>query len=269
MGDILRPAGESDIAPITETLLATRLFRDAREIRALCARTPWRVQITDSEEVALLRRHPYLPLLLVEGLFCEEVRIPSLVDAVARVARAQGCQSVVSPLVDGPGSRPYQHAGMREYRRVATFEMGRPQRGTADAVDRPIAGSIEDAEEILALDAQAFEPFWRFDREWIDRLLPEAHVLLVRGRERLEGFILFGVNRQQGHVMRLAVHPLARRRGVAAALLAKAVATMGEEGARSVTVTTQTDNEAARSLYRRAGFRESPAPLAVLISDML
>ena len=57
-----------------------------------------------------------------------------------------------------------------------------------------------------------------------------------------------------GHVKDIAVRPAYRREGVASALLARAIAVIGETGAGSIKLEVRAGNDGARQLYRRFGF---------------
>ena len=71
------------------------------------------------------------------------------------------------------------------------------------------------------------------------------------------GFVLARRKRGAvGDVTDLYVRPGARRKGVASALMRFAVDALRELGATHVTLFVETDNEDARAVYRRWGFRE-------------
>lgn len=57
-----------------------------------------------------------------------------------------------------------------------------------------------------------------------------------------------------GHVKDLAVRPSYRRRGIASALLKRALSVVDATGAGSVKLEVRADNDGARRLYRRFGF---------------
>ena len=265
----MRPADRREIARLTRPLVASGLFTGADDVLAVWEREPWRVGVTEDREIVLTRRHGHLPLLLIEGLWCEEARVPALVDALAPVAEEEGCERLVSPVVDGPGARAYQSAGMHVDRAVVALRHPGPVTPPSGGVALVEAGSDADAGDVLRLDAEAFEPFWRFDREWLDRTLSGGRLSLVRERDGLVGYALSRVRSGEGHIARLAIHPGRRGQGLGRALVRDALSHLASAGAGSVTVNTQAENSAARELYRAAGFRESAAPLLVLISDML
>jgi ribosomal protein S18 acetylase RimI-like enzyme len=65
-------------------------------------------------------------------------------------------------------------------------------------------------------------------------------------------------------VQRLAVHPDARRQGLAAQLLTDALGWMRRRDVRRVLVNTATDNHAALALYRANGFQDQTEDLLIL-----
>lgn len=82
---------------------------------------------------------------------------------------------------------------------------------------------------------------------------------------RLEGVVVverpggFAIGRQAGpeaELITLAVAPERRRRGIARALLAELESGLSEAGAEEIFLEVAATNDAARSLYRHAGYRE-------------
>ena len=88
---------------------------------------------------------------------------------------------------------------------------------------------------------------------------PEAHLVAelngrVAGYIRLKPPTKLPENAHVVQVQGLAVHPDARRRGVAASLLDAAEETLRERGTRKLTLRVLSTNEAAIRLYERHGF---------------
>lgn len=77
------------------------------------------------------------------------------------------------------------------------------------------------------------------------------------------GFLISGRAGRTGYVQRLAVHPVAHRRGVATDLLLDSLHWMRHARVTRVFVNTHVDNVAALSLYRAHGFVELPERLRV------
>ena len=88
---------------------------------------------------------------------------------------------------------------------------------------------------------------------------PEAHLVAelngrVAGYIRLKPPTKLPENAHVVQVQGLAVHPDARRRGVAASLLDAAEETLRERGTRKLTLRVLSTNEAAIRLYERHGY---------------
>lgn len=121
--------------------------------------------------------------------------------------------------------------------------------------------------DVLEIDRLAFGHEWHLDNETFhDATRATRHVrLLTAHRHGLtEGFVLVGVTGQTGFIQRLAVHPNARRSGVASRLIASAVEWSFKKGCTNTVVNTETTNAAALGLYRSIGFSEMNHGLTVL-----
>lgn len=121
-------------------------------------------------------------------------------------------------------------------------------------------------DELLTVDAAAFEPFWRLDelalRESLDAT--PHRFLRVTSEHPPVGYALSGVARDRGYLQRLAVHPSAAGRGIGTALVLDALRWMRWRGADDAFVNTQGDNERALTLYDRLGFAPESEGLAIL-----
>jgi ribosomal-protein-alanine N-acetyltransferase len=90
-----------------------------------------------------------------------------------------------------------------------------------------------------------------------------AHSSRRTGRRTI-GFSITGKAGTVGYLQRIAVHPDARRHGVARVLVDDAVGWLMRRGAARVLVNTGVDNQAALALYSAAGFELLPDELLVL-----
>lgn len=84
------------------------------------------------------------------------------------------------------------------------------------------------------------------------------------GRPRVSGFAITGQSGVFGYLQRLAVHPDARRQGIARLLVADSMQWMQRRGATTAMVNTALNNEAALALYAGAGFRRRTDTLTIL-----
>jgi [ribosomal protein S18]-alanine N-acetyltransferase len=120
--------------------------------------------------------------------------------------------------------------------------------------DGPLTATLADAAILAAVHATAFPPRerWGVDAISLQLALPGVVGFLhPRG-----GMLLARVIGEEAEILTLAVEPRVRRRGVARALLTKALAEARSRGARSVLLEVSVSNAAARALYGHAGFVE-------------
>jgi ribosomal protein S18 acetylase RimI-like enzyme len=120
---------------------------------------------------------------------------------------------------------------------------------------------------MLAADAAAFDEFWRFDALSLQeaaRATPRSHTRVAPVQRDPWGYGLFGRAGATGYVQRLAVAPVAQRRGLGRALLTDGLLWLRSHGARHAYVNTQEDNVAALALYLHVGFNQLPVGLNVL-----
>jgi GNAT superfamily N-acetyltransferase len=267
------PARDSDLIWIAPAAAAARLVGGLDELRAIHAAEPWRVRVTGSGDACLLVRwREHLDHLAVSGLWCPPVRVPAFVSDLAGVARDHGYGRLLGPLVPEEHLAPYRAAGLEVYQRVAVLRLDRPRscRGTG----RPVPVTVREATSrdvrgIIAVDAEAFDEFWRYDEASLRRYATTERLALAEKGDRVIGYTLAAVRGGEGTLGRLAVVESERGRGVGGALVFEAVSWMVREGARSVTLSTQEHNRASRRLYASLGFRELPGTLAATMSAPL
>ena len=93
-------------------------------------------------------------------------------------------------------------------------------------------------------------------RKTVLRFMRENRALCVKADENVVGVLL--LSKKHNMICCLAVAPEYRRKGIASALLEKALAEL--DSSRDITVTTFRDNDekgiAPRALYKRFGFAE-------------
>lgn len=108
---------------------------------------------------------------------------------------------------------------------------------------------------LAAIHAASFPPreIWGQDAIALQLALPGVFGLL----HPHGGMILARAAADEAEVLTLAVAPDARRQGIAAALLAGAMAAARERAATTMLLEVAVNNTAARALYERAGFIEA------------
>ena len=147
-------------------------------------------------------------------------------------------------------------------------DVGRPAKEASRLMRR---GRTGDWPSVLAVDAPAFEPFWRLDRgglrEAIDATPATRFRVADPGRGRARGVLAYaitGCSDNQGYLQRLAVDPAHRRRGLGRALGLDGLRWLRRRGVAGAVVNTQIGNDGALALYLSIGFRKEPVQLSVL-----
>lgn len=116
-----------------------------------------------------------------------------------------------------------------------------------------IPASAAHAGVMAAMHAAAFPAGERWGPEALGLLLGQPGVFGLIADAK--GFVLARVAADEAEILTLAVAPSARRRGVAFGLIAAAKHRAAAAGAVAMFLEVASDNEAARALYAKAGFR--------------
>jgi ribosomal-protein-alanine N-acetyltransferase len=123
-----------------------------------------------------------------------------------------------------------------------------------------------DLPALLRLERAAFESPWpdgAFEQElhhpqaqvWL-AYLPEEAALGAESGAEPAGYVDFWLVGPEASLMNVAVHPRARRRGVAQALLRHMLEVAREADAEQVFLEVRASNEPALGLYRELGFQQ-------------
>jgi ribosomal-protein-alanine N-acetyltransferase len=110
--------------------------------------------------------------------------------------------------------------------------------------------------DLLAIERSSFPSPWdvgSFSSE-IDRAISHFWVLTIH--DVLAGYICFWIFAGEVHLLNVAVKGACRRKGVGWQLLSKMFEVANSEGVETAWLEVRPSNLAARSLYRKAGFRE-------------
>lgn len=112
-----------------------------------------------------------------------------------------------------------------------------------------------DAPVLAAIHAAAFPPaeVWGPDAFALQLALPGVAALL----DESGGFILIRVVADEAEILTLAVHPEARRQGIAARLIEAAAGLAAAAGAATLFLEVADRNTAARALYTSTGFTQA------------
>jgi ribosomal-protein-alanine N-acetyltransferase len=113
-----------------------------------------------------------------------------------------------------------------------------------------------DLDEVLLIERASFSLPWSrgaFVYEMEQNQV--ARCLVVREEERVLGYICLWEVADELHVTNIAVHPAARRRGLARAMLAQVMDEARRRSTRIVVLEVRPSNVEARALYDSLGFR--------------
>jgi ribosomal protein S18 acetylase RimI-like enzyme len=136
-----------------------------------------------------------------------------------------------------------------------------------DAIDRDLRrGWAIHHRSAIDVDASAFPPFWRLDRDGLREAIRATPVARFRiaADDGVVAYAITGRAGARGYVQRLAVRPDSAGHGLGAALVVDGLRWLRSGHADQAVVNTQTDNERALALYERLGFRRQPSGLVVL-----
>lgn len=135
--------------------------------------------------------------------------------------------------------------------------------------------TLDDIDEVAVLEEQTFSRPW--SREGIFSFLIRQDVLLLvaQENEKIMGYCGVMTVLDEGDITNVCVAEHARRRGIASALVQEIIARTEEQGVHTLHLEVRKSNDAAISLYEKAGFvkdgcrkgyYESPTEDAVLMS---
>jgi ribosomal protein S18 acetylase RimI-like enzyme len=193
---------------------------------------------------------------------------PSDIERCLAGLRACGYDAVVTSALSAADAVPFVDAGFAVRERLHLL--------AHDLDDLPLCTSPtrrarqSDRGAVLALDAHAFDGFWRIDGDGLTdavRATPATRFRVTTGRpaeREVSGYAVTGRAGRRGYLQRLAVHPAARNCGLGRALVADALGWLRRRGSARALVNTQLDNTAAHALYKSCGFRRLPVGLCVL-----
>ena len=120
--------------------------------------------------------------------------------------------------------------------------------------------SSRDLPQIIEIERLAFDHPWSRDSFLRELSLPFSRTVVaitINGTtEAITGYLCRWLVADECHILNVAVHPAARRAGIAARLMDDAIAEAKQEKARFVTLEVRRSNVAARSLYRKLTFEE-------------
>jgi ribosomal protein S18 acetylase RimI-like enzyme len=194
---------------------------------------------------------------------------PFLSACVAQLAKL-GAASAISPPLPSNARTAWQTAGFEPFIDLALMRM------SLDEQPRPprhlvVEAPDIDIDELLRLDAAAFDGFWRFDRNGLTEAIEatgKSCILIIRdGEGHPAGFAIVGFGNAISYLQRVAVDPQWQGQGMGRSLVRVAARKARASGAQVMLLNTQLDNNCAINLYQSEGFVRLPESLALLRTD--
>lgn len=200
-------------------------------------------------------------------------------DALARQGRRLAVTGALAPseqngfLAAGFRVREHLHLLVHDLAHLRALAERSAQRAVRPRLRRARRG---DRAAVLAVDAAAFDDFWRLDDPGLDEAQAATPVSRLRVAETataggafgVAGYAVCGRAGPRGYLQRLAVLPSAQRAGVGTALVIDGLSWMRRRGAQRAAVNTQEGNASALALYEHLGFERQAEGLAVLAYDL-
>ncbi len=192
---------------------------------------------------------------------------PSFLEACSTRLLQLGATGVISPPLPLSSQGTWNQAGFKPFIDLALMRKsldGSPGSPDHLVVDRPDT----DIDELLAIDAAAFAPFWRFNRGALEEAIgatSRSTILTILGSNATPiAYAVIGFGSAIAYLQRVAVDPQWQGQGMGRSLVRVVARKARASGAKVLLLNTQTDNESAIRLYEDEGFLRLPEPLSLL-----
>jgi len=244
-------------------------FRHRRAFLDLMRRQGWKIfYISDSP----LSRPPFI----LVGNWRDHTNITALwhiraesndrrclVEAAVESCLTEGVEKVITKLLSEHEAQEFEPWGFEVAFKVNLLERNLyanlPSRTGKDGLEI-VPFRKRALQEVLEIDASAFDDFWRLDAFTLKAIASSNLYnifLLARSGTEIIGYAIAGTDGYIAYLQRLGVQPSHQGKGVGEELVASILQDLRRLGATTVMVNTQEDNLPALSLYRSMGFRET------------
>jgi ribosomal-protein-alanine N-acetyltransferase len=117
--------------------------------------------------------------------------------------------------------------------------------------------TIEDLNEVHGIESVSFkDPYPRGFLKAHFQIYPETSLVAMRD-EQVIGYIIASSDRDDGHLISIAVHPRERRQKVGEALIKKLLAILHKQKITLLRLEVRKSNEIAQMFYQKLGFEFS------------
>jgi ribosomal protein S18 acetylase RimI-like enzyme len=224
----------------------------------------WPESVTLRRGWARGNARPWNPLVNAGALRLVRGNSSFLAEATAWVAGAAG-GSVLSPALYPSAARIWERSGYSELLGLKVME--KAVAAPAPTPDWITTSTEPDLAELEKVDRSAFDRFWHMGRAGLSEAFgatPKSMLVEARTGGCLLGYAMLGNQAGVCFVQRIAVDPDHRNNGIGGLLMDRSEAWAAQVGAGTMILNVRPDNEEARRLYRRKGFRDTGTNLHVL-----
>jgi ribosomal protein S18 acetylase RimI-like enzyme len=188
-------------------------------------------------------------------------------EACATRLLSLGVTGVISPPLPLSARRAWHQAGFSEYIDLALMRKSLDDLGPQPS-HLVVERDDQDLDDLLAIDAAAFTPFWRFNRagleEAINATSRSTTLTILGGEGNPIAYAVVGFGSAISYLQRVAVDPAWQGHGMGRSLMRVATRKARASGAKVLLLNTQIDNNPAIGLYEDEGFVQLPDPLTLL-----
>jgi len=228
---------------------------------------PWGVMVLQWEEMdSATPSRVHLRCIALAPGRSPSLDIPKLGEAMEERVRNQISQGTAAQVVVYGEKwlvQPLRLAGFELVDRIQYLALGQLQRRSSPAGDRRSsaevtlrAGGPADMAAVAELDARAFTPIWRLDRQTLMTLFLVGRVRLAEKDDQVVGYAALSIpGGRDAQLARLAVHPVAQGMGVGRLLLTDAIDYARRSWSDALLLNTQASNSRSLALYHAFGFR--------------
>ncbi len=124
------------------------------------------------------------------------------------------------------------------------------------SLPRPRAATVDDVAAVAALERVCFDDPWGPDSVASEIGAADRIVRVAAGASGVQGWSSTSVVAETADLLRVAVDPAVRGRGLGRVLVDEVLRTAAEAGADRVLLEVAEPNTPARALYAATGFRE-------------
>jgi [ribosomal protein S18]-alanine N-acetyltransferase len=128
-----------------------------------------------------------------------------------------------------------------------------PSTGNPDVKLRPV--EKRDIPALLAIERVCFEDFWRYDiLSFEDIAATHPYFVVAELNGNVVGYQFNALEDEFGYLVRIAVHPSVKGKGVGVRLMSEAITFFQQAHVLRIMLNTQDDNARAHRLYEWFGF---------------